>query len=359
VRTFFLYFFGFFCWLPGFAQQPAPAIGQLQTRAAADHRLVLDVAVTDKSGKAVKGLEQKDFTVLDNGHPQTVLSFQANGGSEGAPANVSPETPVQIILLVDEVNTNFSRVAYERDQLKRFLLQNGGKLARPMSLAFFSDTGTDIQNATSRNGNALLAVFDQHETALRSIRRGEGVYGALERFQLSLNTLNALISKEATFPGRKIVLWISPGWPILSGPDVTLTDKERSSLFASIVSISTALRETRMTLYNINPEGAENAGDFQAFYYKEFLKPVTTARQVVPGNLALQVLAIHSGGLVFSASNDITAQIDRCVADADAFYTLTLDAATAEKPNEYHAIEVKVAAPGLTPRTTSGYYVQP
>jgi VWFA-related protein len=205
----------------------------------------------------------------------------------------------------------------------------------------------------------LLAVFDQHETALRSIRRGAGVYGALERFQLSLNTLNALISKEATVPGRKIVLWISPGWPILSGPDVNLSDRQRSSLFASIIAISGALRETRMTLYSIDPEGAEDAGGLRAVYYKEFLKPVTAVKQVQVGNLALQVLAIHSGGLVFNASNDITSQINHCVADVDAFYTLTLDAANADKPNEYHSIEIKVAPPGLSARTLSGYHVQP
>jgi VWFA-related protein len=352
------------CSLPAFAQQPttAPAAGQLQTfpapsANAADRHLVLDVVVTDKSGKAVKGLEQKDFTVLDNGRPQTVLSFQASGG---VTANVqSAESPVQIILLVDEVNTNFSRIAYERDQIKRFLLQNSGNLTRPMSMAFFSDTGTDIQNVTSRDGNSLLAVFDQHETALRSIRRGQGFYGAVERFQLSLNTLNSLMAKEAKVPGRKMVIWISPGWPILSGPQVDLSDKQRAGLLASIVSISTTLREARMTLYNINPEGADEAGGIQTFYYQEFLKPITAAKQVLPGNLALQVLTVQSGGLVFTPNNDITTEINRCVADADAFYTLTLDAASAEKPNEYHAIDVKVAPPGLSARTRSGYYVQP
>jgi VWFA-related protein len=354
----------FFCSLT-FAQQPAaPVTRPLQTLAApppntADHRLVLDVVVTDRSGKPVKGLEQKDFTVLDNGHPETVLSFQASSG-EGVATEAQPAgSPVQIILLVDEVNTNFRRVAYERDQIKRFLLQNGGSLARPMSMAFFSDTGTDIQNMNSRDGNALLAAFDQHDTALRSIRRGQGFYGAVDRFQLSLNTLNALIAKEAQVPGRKIVIWISPGWPILSGPEIELSDKQRAGLLASIISTSTALRQARITLYNINPEGADAAGGIQAFYYQEFLKPITAARQALPGNLSLQVLAVHSGGLVFTASNDITTEIDRCVADADAFYTLTLDAAAAEKPNEYHAIDVKVATPGLSARTRSGYYVQP
>src|SRR6202041_143908 len=343
------------CVSSAFAQkQTAPVAEQLQTQPAspteADRRLVLDVVVTDKNGNVVKGLTEKDFTVLDNGRPQTVLSFQASA-SGGA--------PVQILLLVDEVNTNFGKVAYERDELKRFLLQNEGVLAHPMSMAFFSDTGTEIQQMNSRDGNALLAAFDQHETALRSIRRGQGFYGALDRFQLSLSTLNSLLAKEAQSPGRKMVVWISPGWPILSGPNIQLTSKNEANLFASVVSLSTAMRETRLTLYAVNPLGAEDAGGIQTFYYKEFLKPITAARNVQFGNLALQVLATQSGGLVLNASNDIKGLIDRSVADADAFYTLTLEAAVAERPNEYHSIEVKVARPGLSIRTRSGYYVQP
>jgi VWFA-related protein len=344
-------------------QQTAPVTEQLHTQpvspTAADRRLVLDVVVTDRSGNVVKGLTEKDFTVLDNGRPQTVLSFQASGGGSAAANAQSAESPVQILLLVDEVNTNFGKVAYERDEIKRFLLQNEGVLTHPMSMAFFSDTGTEIQQMNSRDGNALLAAFDQHETALRSIRRGQGFYGAVDRFQLSLKTLDSLLAKEAQTPGRKMVVWISPGWPILSGPAVQLTSKNEASLFASIVSTSTAMRETRMTLYAVNPQGAEDAGGIQAFYYKEFLKPITAAKNAQFGNLALQVLATQSGGLVLNASNDIRGLIDRSVADADAFYTLTLEAAVAERPNEYHSIEVKVATPGLSVRTRSGYYVQP
>lgn len=355
----------FICCTSAFAQpsQTAPVAGQYETQSAtstaADHRLVLDVVVTDKSGKPVKGLVQKDFTVLDNGHPQTILSFQVSGG-DGATTNIqSSAEPVQVILLVDEVNTNFRRVAYERDQIKRFLMQNDAVLAHPMSMAFFSDMGTEVQQMNSRDGNALLAAFDQHETALRTIRRGEGFYGAVERFQLSLNTLNSLVVKEAQTPGRKVVLWISPGWPILSGPEVEVSTKQAAGLFGSIVSLSTALRNARMTLYSIDPEGTEDAGGTRTFYYKEFLKPITAAKNALPGNLALQVLATQSGGLVFVASNDITGQIDRCVADASAAYTLTLDAAVAERPNEYHSIEVKAAPSGLSARTRSGYYAQP
>ena len=351
--------------LSGFAQQPggsAPETGQAQVRPEsspdAANRLVLDVVVTDRSGKAVKGLEEKDFTVFDNGHSQKILSFRATGG-EVVLANVEPaEPPVKIILLIDEVNINFDGVAYERDQIKRFLLQNGGNLAHPLSMAFFSDTGTEIQDNASRDGNALLASFDQHETALRSIRRSQGFYGAEERFQLSLKTLTSLAAKEMREPGRKMVVWISPGWPLLSGPNVRLSAKDEAGLFASIVSVSTALRDARITLYSIDTEGAGSGIGTQDFYYREFLKPVVLAKNAQPGNLALQVLAEHSGGLVFTASNDIAGQITRCVADADVYYTLTVDAAPADRPDAYHALEVKIAPAGLTARTRNGYYAQ-
>jgi VWFA-related protein len=265
---------------------------------------------------------------------------------------------VKIILLVDEVNSDFRRVAYEREQIKQFLQKNGGVLKHPLSMAFFTDKGTQLQNASSTDGNALLAEFDEHETALRSIRRGEGVYGAIERFQLSMNALESLAHAEGEEPGRKLVVWISAGWPILSGPGIELTSKNQASLFSSIVAISTALRQARVTLSSVNPEGA-GGGVTQDFYYETFLKPVTRARDTQIGNLALQVIATQSGGLVLPASNDIAGQIERCVADADSYYTLVIDQAPADAPNSYHALTVKVAKPGLTARTRAGYYVQP
>ena len=36
-----------------------------------------------------------------------------------------------------------------------------------------------MQNATSRDGNSLLAIFDQHMTALRTSRRSQGFFGAV------------------------------------------------------------------------------------------------------------------------------------------------------------------------------------
>jgi VWFA-related protein len=317
--------------------------------------MVIDVNVNDRSGAPVSGLQATDFTVYDNGRPTKLLAFHA----EKRAATAQPTTPVEFIFLVDEVNTNFNRVAYERSQIEKFLNQNGGVLKYPTSLAFFSDTAQDLQEHPTSNGKELLAAFDEHVSQLRSIRRSTGFYGAVERFQLSLQMLQALSDKVGGHPGRKMVIWISPGWPLLTGPNVNLSDNERRGLFRSIVSVSTALRQSRITLYSIDPLGVDDAGSLRLTYYQEFLKPVTKPAQVDAADLALQVLAVQSGGMALNTSNDITAQIQRCVDDADNYYILTFAVLPADRPDEYHSITVKVETPGAKVRTRSGYYAQP
>src|ERR1700722_10860013 len=350
---FLLFFFGFSA--SAFAQHSVQAPPQDQVPGnvtplseAQDSHHVLDVVVADRSGKPRTGLTQNDFVVRDNGQPRKILSFHAVDGVA--------EPPVKIILIVDEVNTTFTRVAYERDQLRKFLMQNGGQLTHPVSLGFFSDTGTELQPNASTDGKALLASFDEHETKLRTIRRSTGFYGAEERFSLSQKNLGMLATAEARLPGRKLVIWISPGWPILSGPNITLTTKQEQGLFSSIVWLANALRQARITLYSVDPLGVEDAATNRLTYYEEFLKPVAAPKNAQAGNLSLQVLARHRGGQALNSSNDITEQVNRCVADADAFYTLTIDPTPSDRPNELHTVDVKVETPGLTARTRSVFY---
>ena len=322
--------------------------------ATANHHMTLDVMVADKAGHAVPGLQQQDFTLLDNKTPQKISSFSA---VERTAATAYP--PIEVILLVDEVNASVTDVARQRQAIEKLLKQNGGELIRPVSIAFFSDTGTMIGNSPSQDGKALIADLNKTSSSLRIIGRAQGVYGAADRLQLSLRTLGQLAEYEATRPGRKLVVWISPGWPLLSGPNIELSEKDRQGLFNDIVSLSDSLRNARITLYSVDPLGAGDAAGFRTSYYKEFLKGVTAASHAQAGNLALQVLAYQSGGKVLNSDNDMTGEIATCISDANAFYVLTFDGEPGDGPNEYHALEVKIGKPGLTARTRSGYYAQP
>jgi VWFA-related protein len=312
--------------------------------------MTLDVVVTDKSGKPVSGLQQQDFTLLDNKRPQKIVSFQA---VEGGAATADP--PVEVILLVDDVNTSPSQVAFARDQIERFLLRNGGQLARPVSTVIFTDSGITIVDTSSRDGNAVIADLRQKKTGLRSIVRSSD-YGASVRVELSLNSLQQLVLYEAPRPGRKLAVWISPGWPLVSAP---LTSKQEQDVFNHIVAFSDRLREAGITLYEIDPLGVADAGGVGTSLYQDFLKPVRKAREAQFGNLGLQVLAYQSGGRVLNSSNDVAGEIEACVADANAFYVLSFDGLPGDGPNEYHALEIKIAKPGLKARTRSGYYAQP
>jgi VWFA-related protein len=313
-------------------------------------RLTLDVVVTGKPGVPVSGLQQQDFTLLDNKVPQTITSFQAVDGRQAQ---------IEIVLVVDAVNTRFDHVAYERQQIDNFLRADAGKLAHLTTLAVLTDTGMQVHQAFSTDGNALSALLDQYTVSLREVRRTDGFFGDEEIFQVSMQGLQDLADREASNPGRKIFLWVSPGWPLLSGPEIELDEKDQERLFKGIVSMSTKLLEGNITLYSIDPLGTADAGTFRAFLWKDFVKGVSKPSQVQIGNLALEVIATQSGGLAVNSSNDVAALLRKCITDLGSYYELSFDPPPGDKPNEFHQLEVRIAKRGLTARTRQGYYSQP
>jgi VWFA-related protein len=316
-----------------------------------DHQIMLDVVVTDHSGKPVAGLQQQDFTVLDNKQPRTISSFRAVARTSN-PNDLSEQS----IVLVDAVNAPYDAIAYQRQQLDRFLRQGGGELPLPMSLSVLTDK-SESQPVATRDGTTLANALDSDQSGLRAINQAQGFYGGVERFQISLEALDRLVAGEAAQPGRKLVIWLGLGWPLLSGPEVTVVQKDQERLFSTIVRLSTALRQARVTLYNVDRPGM-TAALSQSFYYENFLKGVGSAKKVQYGNLGLQVLAVQSGGRVLNTSNDLSSSIAACLADAQVFYTFAIDPPAANYPNEYHSLQVKMNQPRLTARTRTGYYAQ-
>ena len=314
---------------------------------AAASKIYLDVVVSPKSGPPVADLQQQDFTLLDNKSPRSFTSFQAFTGREA---------PIKVVLVIDAVNTDTQRVGYERVQIDKFLRADGGHLAYPVALAVFTDKGISIAAEVSSDGNALSDALDKQDIAIRTIGRS-ALYGAAERLQYSLAALHQLTAGLAPQPGRKIVLWVSPGWPLLSGPRVELSSKQQQQIFSDVVSFSTQLRRAGITLYSVNPAGATESL-LRASYYKDFLRGVSKPNQVAAGNLGLPVLAVQSGGLALELNNDLTALLQECMSDVAPYYEISFDAAPVERPDEYHQLEIKLAKPGLTARTRQGYYAQ-
>lgn len=334
---------------------PAPPKGQFAPQAVADSSggpIVLDIVATGKSHKPVDGLAQQDFTVLDNGQPTSILSFREQKGPTAQPEP-------QLFFVIDEVNTTLEDVMYERASVKRFLIQNHGQLAYPVSLAVFTEDGMQIQTHSSRDGDSLAKALDQVSVSRRLMERRSGIYGSEELLRMSLDALTAFINQERPAPGRKIILWLSPGWPLLNAVPYGLSPSQKQRVFNSVIKYSIGLHQARMTLYCIDPSGAADAGSTESSRYQQFLKALNNPERAQIGDMGLQIFATQTGGRVFIGNDSLINSINHAVEDLTLYYELTIPAGKADHEHPFHEIQVKINEPKVTAQTINGYYAAP
>jgi VWFA-related protein len=334
------------------AQTPAEQNEAVKTQnapAAPDTQktVTIHVQLSDHQDHAVEGLQESDFDLLDNNRPQKLLGFRA------VDAAVLKSDPVQVVIVVDMINADAVTVMREREEVGAYLKTNGGELPNPTSIALIQDSGVKVLPVSSQRGDLLLASFNQTHSELREIGRGGGLSGATENVQKSLLELGQLIQYEGKKPGRKLVLVVSPGWPLLSLAGDRADMKQRAWVFNNVVQFTNLLRDSNVALYCIDPF---EVGGTDLFEYKGYLKGISAIKDATYPDLSLQVLATHSGGQVFISGRDILGSLKIAIRDASGGYDLTFAPAPGDRVNEYHALEVRVDKPNVKVRTTPGYY---
>jgi VWFA-related protein len=336
------------CTLLGSSSMPIAAQIAQANAAAVSQSIRLEVVVETKSGQPVTDLEQKDFTLFDDKAPRPITRFRTMNGAHER---------VNVIVMLDSVNSRYQTVAYARDGVDRFLKAKEGQLANPTSIAVLTDQGIQLDDNFSTNGLALSDALEHRQIGLREITR-DSEWGGQERLQICIRAMHQLIDYAGKLTGRTVVLWISPGWPLISGPRVFLDAKQEAQIFNEIVALSTNLRQLNITIYNLNPLGVGESLQ-QADLYEAYTKGVSKVSQVQLGDLAVQVLAVQSGGLAIEGNSDVEGMLQRCLRDTASWYEIEFDPTPADQQNEYHSIDIKVDKPGLMARTRDGYYANP
>lgn len=309
-------------------------------------RIQINVEVTDAAGKAVIGLWPQDFTVLDDGQPQRIVSFGAFDD-----AMSTPDPPVQILLLIDTINGSSQERRVIQQGAAKFLRQNQGLLAHPVSLIILSAFGIRLPSPPSTDGNALAKSVDQ-------IGAGPGL-DLPGRYWRSMAALSQIALAEERVPGRKLLIWLGPGWPVnrslskLGGRPIDT--RSAQSELQSIAFYSNELRKAQITLFG--------GYSFAPAFRSDLFKPPQTPADVNALDLDLVTLAYQTGGsTVLNSSNpnsDPADQINSYVADADTFYSFAFEAAITDPVLAYHSLKVLVDKPGLIAHTNFGYYDQP
>jgi VWFA-related protein len=353
-----------------------------EERYASLHRVLLNLQVTDAAGHAVEGLAAQDFTLNINHRPQKITLFRAvQEGGATAKAHA--------FLVIDMLNNSARDLGFARREIEKLLRSAKGPLPVPTSLATLTDNGIEAGNA-SRNGGELAAelaqmprdahaedctddwknsaldikttiISPEDATARNKEVAAERMGDCLNnKFQLSLLALRNFAHHQQDVPGRAIVIWIGPGWPVLSGPEfVPDTPHTRESDFENVVMLSTELREGQVTLDAVSWPVTSPVARLDPADWETLMRGTPTAGQASARSLAMPVLAHMSGGQVHLNQKTLTAALSACLADADAYYLVGFDSVPAAQGDEFRTIELTVDKPGVTARAVTAYYAQP
>lgn len=340
------------------------AARQIDSGAHPGDRIYLDAVVNPASGPPVSNLQQRDFTIFDNNVPQTITSFEAVDGRHAQ---------IAVIVVLDAVSVSSRVKATTLEDIKRFLKADGGKLAYPTTVDFVTAKGLEFEAGPSRDGKAIGASLNKRATTIRNI---EDIAGPRERenqFAVSFQAFAELVALERDKPGRKIILWVSHGWPPVVRPDFEHVASEkqvqqvRLQMFGNIVQLARQLHEGRITVYGIEPPALADL-DSGFTNGTTHLRPshsdadavgIRSPSEVRWDDLGLEALALRSGGMALYSGNDLASSLRECLADTSPFYELSFDPVLTNEPNHYHQLKVQIAKPGLTARARQGYYSQP
>ncbi len=335
---------------------PDPAQGMIR----------LDVEVRDRSGDPVTGLDQRDFTLKDNGQPARIVSFQAIDG-----ARAKPDPSVEVILVIDELNMNSegegkhpsAQLLAAEGEAESLLLEHQGDLAQPVMIYRISRDGLSASAQPSMDGT-LLAGQVAHRSEPIAIWKSKMGFetprlvlgNPIVNFNItrSLTALGSIAIEERRRPGRKLLFWLGPGWQ----PDAA----GGSGLFDFFTEISTRLREARINLWEATEWPFRDVHG-NSVPIRDFVDPVYLAG-VKPETqdcayLALNVLATQSGGGALKTKENLSTLISKRVKEASDFYSLTFDPPRTEQVDEYHHLEVEVGKPDLMAFTWTGYFDEP
>jgi VWFA-related protein len=338
--------------------------------------VVLDVDVTDASGKPVDGLTAKDLQVFEDDKPQRIRSLEppsthtlpAASLSAGSSAVFDPAQPASFgqspvdILVLDQLNTHFADSSFARRSLHDYLAAQPALLPEPTTLLTVYDNHFKLLQSFTRDRDALLRALAAAppEYAWQLEVHGKTEYGPVERLDQSLRALEEMAQSYAPIPGRKNLIWVGGGFPTI---DPTVIDRDDAQEVKNTLRhVTDVLLDTHVTLYAIDP--TSSAAGLTEITDSTQLEFAEAAGDALSGNFDpfnasedFDRLGPITGGRVIRGRNDIARQIASSIDLGANFYTLSYTpSSTSEAAAQYRKIRVVCLRPGLTATTRTGYY---
>jgi len=322
--------------------------------------VLLDVVVTDKSGNPVRALSESDFTVLEDGKSQKILSFEPPPVSGSAVLPTSPRT----IILLDELNSAFADLSYARDKILGFLTQHNLE-QMPTALMTLNLHGISVLEDYTLDASLLREKLTHLPLALLNPPEGQSQQTKIEEHaQTSIDSLVEIARASLGSSYNLNIIWVTSG---MAGglKDTARPDGTRHALDR----LADLLMRARIRLYSIDPSGvhplavtvvASPAGD-------KLSKSHPMAGADTNDDLALHGTAYEAdefldrltsmtGGRAYYLRNDAEIALSEAVHGGAANYSISYSPQNGDFNGEYRKIEVRTSAAGTTAHTRRGYY---
>ena len=362
------------------AQDPGPKLS------ITTHEVLLDVLVTDASNHPVTGLTSADFTVTEEGAPQTLKRLrehQPMGAAEVARLNKMPALPpntftnftpevntnAATVILLDALNTPVTAQMYLREQLIDYLkkMQPGATIA-----IFQLDTGMHLIQGFSSDPQALLAAA-KSKRDMPSLQRpihGTGdTYFRVKR-EILRDGLRMIGRYLAGFPGRKNLIWFTGEVPLtiygggIGNPfrdSFNVRDEGQRDEYLTgdtLTDMVDVLTVSRVAVYPVDTRGLQIDPQYDASRGGSggVHASMRFASRQAFDHFNLDTVATATGGKAYYNTNGLSETIAEVVNNGSNYYTLSYSTTNKEWKGQFRRIKITVNRPGVTLQHRQGYY---
>jgi VWFA-related protein len=382
---------------PDSTQSPKPT--QAPLRVASD-LVRIDVEVTDKSGKPVKGLRADQFTVTDDGKPQRISSFSYadiesietaaaedaqpivvpvdnEGPDTGSAAAASEQLRDRrlLVLFFDLTSMQPDDLTRAHDAGEKFVKQQMTKADVVAVVAFstklsvlanFTNDGAVLEGAIARltetsssdlsapvYAAAANGEYDVQEYTGAAFTPDETEFNVFNTDQ-KLAAVEGLANVLSGIPGRKALVEFTGG--------ITQTGEEnRTQLRAA----TDAANRADVSIYSIDSRGllaappggdtTTNAATGTSMFTGASVFHQTDQREDSRDTLA--TLSTDTGGKAFFDLGDLSEALPKIQQDNGGYYLVGYNlGADVKRDGRWRTIHVKVNLPGAHVRYRDGYY---
>ena len=404
---------------------PKAATGQSTTFESNVRVVLLDVVVTDGDGNPIGDLKESDFRILEDKKAQNIASFKEHRGAPvivsdlpPMPSGVYTNYPVTSnadsidVILMDSLNTPILDQDYAHQQILKYLrtVPTGARVAiftlssRLRMVQEFTTDPVRLQTAlndprlvTSQSSPLLQSPAERQADAdfiehLQANQMGNPAAGNLaleavdpvnslkamlaerdaritqERVEITLNAFQQLARYLSGFPGRKNVMWVSGGFPLMIFPpaDLLAPSLSPSSFRDALEETADLCTAAQMAIYPVSAEGlvgdprymanaspisrpgvavATGAEQMANFLRNDFLR-----------NHMMDSLAKDTGGQAFYNTNGLKEVLMKVTNEGMHYYTLTYSPTNSKMDGRYRHTHVEIANHKYKLSYRRGYY---